>query len=561
MTQASPGQRSAEEILRIVAEGTAKAIGEDFFRALTVELPKVLGIRYCLITRRLAPKSSRLTTLAFWTGDSFLENFEYDLAGTPCQQVIAGEACFYPRGIRTIFPEDPDLEELGAESYAAVPFQNSTGEIIGHLAMLDVVELEEDSLDLSILKIFASRAAAEIERMEMEATLLETERTLRQAQKIESLGALAGGIAHDFNNLLVGIQGNAEIALSKLDAEQLGAASAREDVENILKSASRASALSRQMLAYAGKDRLDASESDLTHVIKGQRDLLLACVDKKCILNLDLKEDLPPIEVNAPELQQLLMNLVTNASEALNGNTGTISVSTRKRQLNKDFLAGTTHDDDLGDGLYVMLEVGDTGHGMPREIRERIFDPFFTTRASGRGLGLVTVLGIVRGHRGAIVVDSEVGGGTKVRIYFPVVDQEASAPVESAPATIDGVGRTVLVVDDDPGVRAVARKMLESCRFQVETVSDGIAAINTLRRQQGIAAVLLDMTMPHLNGAQTVRELHRLKPELPVVFTSGYSEQEVRRRLGGGPLIFLQKPFFSEQLQGALASALQSTST
>lgn len=554
MTQSGTHKRSTEDILRAVAEGTARTTGEDFFRSLTQQLATALRLRYCFLTQCLDSPPSRLATLAFWNGEGFLDNFEYNLAGTPCAGVVAGEACVYPSDVQSLFPNDQDLVDLDAESYAAVPFQSSTGEVIGHLAVLDLKKLEEGSIDLSILKIFAARAGAEMERLQANAALQATERTLRQAQKIESLGVLAGGIAHDFNNLLAGVLGNAQLALAKLSPES----PIRDHVEGVMTAATRAAELSRQMLAYSGQDKFAATQNDLTTVVKDMYDLLHASVDKKAALKLDLSAKLPPIEVDASEVQQVVLNLVTNASDALEGQTGVISIASGVRSLDQGFLATTYLDDGLPAGLYVMLEIKDTGHGMSAETWERMFDPFFTTQPSGCGLGLATVMGIVRGHRGAIEVKSAPGDGTTIRVFFPagISPEPTSQPIPEQPP-VDGTGHTVLIVDDDPGVRTVAGAILENAGFRVLTAEDGLAAINTLRRhRQEVSAILLDLTMPHLDGRQTLRELRLVRPDIKIVFTSGYSEQEVGRRLGSNPEAFVRKPFSAKELTGSIAEAI-----
>ena len=538
------GNRSAEEVLRAVAEGTAHVTGEDFFKSLTLRLASALGLRYCFLTQCLDSPPTRLATLAFWAGESFLDNFEYDLAGTPCDGVVAGEACVYPRGIQVLFPEDQDLVDLEAECYAAVPFQDMSGEVIGHLAVLDVDELEEGSIDLSILKIFAARAGAELERLRAMATLEATEKTLRQAQKIESLGVLAGGIAHDFNNHLTSVLSNAELALAELPGE-----SARTHVQSIVTAAGRASELSKQMLAYAGQGRFDVAANDLATVVGDMRELIYASVDKKVALKL---------EVDTAELRQVVLNLVTNASDALEGRSGVVSITTGLRRLKAEFLAGTYLDDGLPEGPYGVLEIADTGQGMESETRERMFDPFFSTRSAGRGLGLAAVLGIVRGHRGAIDVESKPGVGTTIRVFLPAISTPSTAPLAAPkPPPVDGAGRVIMVVDDDSGVRTVASEILKNAGFQAIAVEDGLAAVATLKRRRGeVSAVLLDMTMPHLDGPQTLLELRRLEPDLRVVFISGYSKQEVTRRLGREPEAFVQKPFPGDALPRAIAGVL-----
>ena len=564
----SPSQpRSPEEGLCAVAEGTANATGEDFFRALAQHLATALGLRYCFLTECL-DEPSRVATLGFWNGREFLERFEYDLAGTPCHGLVAGETCLYESGVQASFPDDQGLADLEADSYAAVSFQDSGGRVIGHLAVVDVEPLEETGLDLSMLKIFAARAGAELERMRATTALEASEKTLRQseerrkldeqmrqAQKLESLGVLAGGIAHDFNNLLVGMLGNAKLALAKLPADS----PSRRLVEGMETAARRAADLSDQMLAYSGRGRFVIGQIDLRTVIEEIVDLLPASVTKKAALRLDLGSDLPSIEADVTEIRQVVLNLITNAADALGEQEGVISLRTSLIDADRPYLADTYLNDGLPAGRYVTLEVSDSGCGMNADTRARIFDPFFTTKTSSRGMGLAAVLGIVRGHAGAIELDSEPGRGTTFRVLFPA----GEAPAEPEAPAVDetearGAGRTVLVVDDDPIVLQIAQEMLEEFGFRVMGADDGLAAIESVRRHgQEIDVVLLDMTMPHLDGIETLHAMRRLRNDLEVVLTSGYSEQEASRRLEGQKAVgFIQKPYRPHELARTIAETL-----
>ncbi len=261
-------------------------------------------------------------------------------------------------------------------------------------------------------------------RKDAETKQRQLEAQVRHVQKLESLGVLAGGIAHDFNNLLAGIMGNAGLALR--DLGDLGPAADR--VRQLQAAAVRASELTGQMLAYSGKGTFLVEAVDLSRLAREMASLLTASVSKKAELVLHLEADLPAIEGDATQLRQVVMNLLTNASDALEDRPGTIRVRTGGMTVDRGYLAATYLDEDLPAGPYVFCEVSDTGCGMDRDTVARIFDPFFTTKFTGRGLGLATVLGIIRSHRGAIRVYSEPGMGTRVRVLFPATEQTAEAP-------------------------------------------------------------------------------------------------------------------------------------
>ncbi|GIW13304.1 MAG: hypothetical protein KatS3mg062_0743 [Tepidiforma sp.] len=369
---------------------------------------------------------------------------------------------------------------------------------------------------------------------------------MQQTQKLESLGVLAGGIAHDFNNLLVAILGNAGLALMELPPES----PARQTVLDIETAAQRAAELTRQMLAYSGKGKFVIERLNLSRVVEEMAHLLEVSVSKRAVLKYRFAPDLPAIEGDATQLRQVIMNLITNASDAIGDRSGVISISTGLMHADAAYLKTAYMDDDLPEGDYVYLEVADTGVGMDEETAARIFDPFFTTKFTGRGLGLAAVLGIVRSHRGAIKLYTEPGRGTTFKILFPAAGaapavalaQEGAAP--SAPA-----GGTILVVDDDETVRTVTRRMLEQAGYSVLLGPDGAAAVDVYRAHPGIDLVILDMTMPHMDGEETFRELRRIHPGVRVLLTSGYNEQDATERFAGKGLAgFIQKPFRPQEL-------------
>ncbi len=389
---------------------------------------------------------------------------------------------------------------------------------------------------------------AEDERKRLEAQM-------QHAQKLESLGVLAGGIAHDFNNLLVGMLGNASLALMDIEP----ATPLYEVVKDIETTALRAADLTKQMLAYSGRGRFVVRAVDLTALVEEMANLLNTVISKRARLTLELARDLPHVEADATQLRQIVMNLITNASDALGGETGDIVVRTGVRDCDRAYLRSDYSDESLDAGLYAWVEVTDTGHGMTAETMSRIFEPFFSTKFTGRGLGLAATLGIVRGHRGTIKVSSAPGIGTTFRVLFPVAVTLATAndvPDESGDV-ITGSG-TVLVIDDDATVRAVAKHMLERRGYTVILAKDGVEGLETFTAERArLAFAFVDLTMPRMGGEEVIREMHRVAPGFPTILMSGFSEQELARRVTddahGG---FIQKPFRIEELDRVLRRTL-----
>ena len=381
------------------------------------------------------------------------------------------------------------------------------------------------------------RKQAEEERRKLEARIQHT-------QRLESLGVLAGGIAHDFNNLLVGILGNAELALLDVAVHS----SARQRIEDIRKAGIRAAELTKQMLAYSGKGKFVVETINLNDVIKEMGHLLQASISKKAVLRYNLSSETPVIDADASQIGQVVMNLIINASEALGDADGTITLTSGLVDADANTIAEMVLKENLPEGRYAYLEVSDTGCGMDKETRAKIFDPFFTTKFTGRGLGLSAVIGIVHGHKGAIKVYSEPGKGTSIKILFPSSSRLAAPRRKSGfAAAVEGLRGhgLVLVIDDDEVLRGVIKESLLRFGFQVLTARDGREGIDIFReRAKDIAAVVLDMTMPHMNGEETFSELRRIQPSVRVLLTSGYNEQDATHRFAAKGLAgFIQKPF------------------
>lgn len=417
----------------------------------------------------------------------------------------------------------------------AVPLRDSAGNVRGAVA--------------TVQDVTAQRFATQ-ERLAFE-------RRLQETQKLESLGVLAGGIAHDFNNLLTGILGNASIARLELPP---GHAPVRSALDNLEHAAMRAADLCKQMLAYAGKGRFVVQPLSLSRLVKETAELLEVSISKKATLQLRLAEGLPAFQGDATQIRQVLMNLVINASEAIGDRAGVISITTSFLHATKEYLAAMSYAEQVSEGNYVVLEISDTGGGMDKATLERIFDPFFTTKFTGRGLGLAAVLGIVRGHKGAIHVYSELGRGTAFKILFPALDQLATPPdpIMRAGAEHPESG-TILVVDDEEAVRAVAARILRNSGFRVIEAPDGEKAVQIVRSgSENFSAVLLDLTMPRMDGEEAFRLMRDAKPDLKIVVMSGFTEQDTTERfMGRGLAGFVAKPFTAEALLGKMRAVLR----
>jgi PAS domain S-box-containing protein len=401
--------------------------------------------------------------------------------------------------------------------YTATPMRDGAGSLTGVLAMCtDVTERKH------------------------------ADRQLRQTQKLESLGILAGGIAHDFNNLLVGIMGNATLAIETLPRPS----SAEPMLHDVIAASERAARLTRQLLAYAGKEERSATPTDISVFVRDLGSLLRTSVSKLVHIAFELDEAAPPVMVDQAQLQQIVMNLVINAAEAIPGNTpGVVTIATETRPLRSDDYRLAVVPIDHAAPRYVALSIRDTGSGMDIATQARIFDPFFTTKFDGRGLGLSAVLGIVRGHRGTITLQTAPGEGTCFTVLLPVSEAPAAPAPEPRRMRVARGAGTVLVVDDESVVRDVARRALEHNGYDVLTAVDGRAAIEQVRERPEIRAVVLDLAMPEMGGDTAAVEIRSLRPQLPIVLCSGYAERDAAQRCASPNYsAFLQKPYTARAL-------------
>ncbi|MGC3988686.1 MAG: PAS domain S-box protein [Chthoniobacteraceae bacterium] len=368
------------------------------------------------------------------------------------------------------------------------------------------------------------------------------ERKMLDAQKLESLGVLAGGIAHDFNNLLTAVLGNASLMRLSLPADSPH----RQHLIEIERTALQAAGLCKQMLAYAGHHSVAISPLDINEVILDMRQLLKVSVGKKVALEIEIGKELPQIEADDAQLRQVVLNLIINASEAMGEKSGTVQVRTRLRKVKPGELDNARFFTPGSEGDFVELEVADDGCGMNAETQEKIFDPFFTTKFTGRGLGLASVLGIVRSHSGILDISSRENEGTRFTVLFPA---SKASPVATAPASperhlVDWLGSgKVLVVEDEEGVRMFAMRLLELLGFECIPAEDGRDGLDKyLRHENELRAVLLDLTMPRMNGAEVHAAIRAVNPEMPILLVSGYTSA-AGATLDDPHTDFLQKPY------------------
>lgn len=384
----------------------------------------------------------------------------------------------------------------------------------------------------------------------------ELEKRLLEKQKLESIGLLAGGIAHDFNNILVGILGNASLAQDMVPEHGTVARLLGE----VMNASERAAHLTKQMLAYSGKGRFIIEPVNLSDLVMETTRLLQTSIPNRVALHFELERNLPVVHADAGQMQQVVMNLVLNAAEALGEDAGAISLRTGVRSVDRGFIHQELRDAEIEPGTYVWIDVRDTGCGMDEATLARMFDPFFTTKFTGRGLGLAAVGGILRGHKGAIKVTSAPGKGSSFLVLFPAAAEAVSPagpPHIATEAELHGAG-TVLVVDDEDVVVRTAKMALERHGYTVLEAASGPAAIEILKNEKNrVSAVILDLSMPGMSGQEALPEIRKVRPDVKVIVSSGYNEAETMRLFSGQTLSgFLQKPYTVARLAEKVKAAL-----
>lgn len=449
-----------------------------------------------------------------------------------------------------------DLEVMDSQKQKFVPEEIIT-DASGKIRYLQTVKIPIKNTDgvvdqiLGVATDISERKKAEEERIKLESQV-------QHSQKLESLGILAGGIAHDFNNLLMGIVGNADLLL--LDLEENSPY--RKKVRHIKAASKRLADLTNQLLAYSGRGAFIIEDIDLSSVAREMTQLLKTVISKKAVLNLLLESDLPLVKADATQIRQIVMNLITNASDSLDSGNGEISLRSGTEIINEAGIKNSFIKEEVPAGEYVFLEVQDTGVGIAKDTMSKIFDPFFTTKFIGQGLGLSAVLGIVRSHKGTLSVKSEVGVGTKIKILFPVSKEKDSIKnktINQSEPNNELLTGKILIVDDEITMRRVTKSMLDKFEYKSSVATNGNEAIDILKNNlSDYSAVILDLSMPEKNGKETLREIRELSKDLPVILTSGYTELDATKDFKKDSFSgFLQKPFGPKELLEVLLPTLK----
>ncbi|MBV5338990.1 MAG: response regulator [Deltaproteobacteria bacterium] len=395
------------------------------------------------------------------------------------------------------------------------------------------------------------------ENRRLQEERMNLERQMLQTQKLESLGVMAGGIAHDFNNLLQAILGNIELASMKLPAD----AAPQKYIANAITSGKHAAHLTNLMLTYLGKGLTAKKELNLNELVRDNTEMLRTTTSAAVSTELHLSPELPAITADIAHIQQVVMNLISNAAESILEQPGRVRITTGTQNCDQACLSASLLEEKPESGRYVFLEVSDNGCGMSQETLQRLFDPFFTTKFTGRGLGMSAVMGIIRIHNGALFVESEPDKGTTFRALFPVSEsappataQEPVIPPSESTIPESSLSGLVLVVDDEKPVLKICTKMVQLCGFTVITACDGIDAVAKFREHTDeIAVVLMDLTMPNMDGLAAMSEIYLIRPDIKVIISSGFNKEELSERITDQPPCgFIRKPYSMNVLEAEM---------
>jgi PAS domain S-box-containing protein len=542
--QAAQALRERDTDISELIEAITPVTGPDFFRSLADHLTDTCQVDNACVVMLDETDPMRGQTIALSHRGTPVNDLSYDLRGTPCEEVAGKDFFHWPTGAQQQFPLDTALVEMGVDSYMGIPLFTANRTPLGLIALLHSKPIEEPELARTILHVLAPRVTAELERTLAERALRDSEAQLRQSQKLHAIGQLAGGVAHDFNNLLTVIMGYAEAILSDVESSHPLFDAAR----HIHDAGERATLLTRQLLHFGRKAILEPRPLDLNTVIQNTGGMLRRLIGEDVIVTTVLAPQLSLARVDRGQIEQVIVNICLNARDAM-PQGGRITIETRTISFDEQYCRSHPA---YKPGQFVELSIGDSGTGMSPEVMNHLFEPFFTTKGPGKGtgLGLATVYGIVQQAGGFITVDSRMGTGSMFNVFLPAIaTQEPRISVERLAPPPRG-RETVLLVEDEHGVRRLARLSLERHGYTVLEASSGREAIELSDTYDGDIEVLLtDVVMPELNGREVSERLRLRRPDLKVLYMSGYNDDAVvRHGVVESPAAFLQKPFDARTL-------------
>jgi signal transduction histidine kinase/CheY-like chemotaxis protein len=547
---------TVSHVLGALIEAITPVTGPDFFRSLADHLAETCHVDYACVVCLDTDEPMTGQTIALSHRGRPIDDITYDLRGTPCEEVAGKDFFHWTSGVQQQFPSDQALVDMRADSYMGIPLFTANRTPLGLIALLHSAPLEEPDRARTILHVLAPRVTAELERTLAERALRDSEAQLRQSQKLHAIGQLAGGVAHDFNNLLTVIMGYADTILSDVEASHPLLEAAR----HIHDAGERATLLTRQLLHFGRKAILEPRALDLNTAIRSTGDMLTRLIGEDVSIVAQLAPSLSLASVDRGQLEQVIINLCLNARDAM-PQGGRILIETKNASFDEQYCRlHPAHKP----GVFVELSITDTGTGMTPEVMSHLFEPFFTTKGQGKGtgLGLATVYGIVQQAAGFITVDSRPGSGSVFRVFMPAIAAQAPRPSVVLGPPPRG-SETVLLVEDEEGVRRLARLSLERHGYTVLEANGGHAAIELADTYPGRIEILLtDVVMPGLNGREVSERLLARRPDLKVLFMSGYNDDAVvRHGIVGSPAAFLHKPFDSRTLATKLRDVLGHAAT
>ena len=536
----------------------ATSAAEDIFRGASEYLCDVLQVTTAFVVEWNEDSPGSGFAHSFVHAGSAIDGVEGEIVefiGMPFEMLLESDVVCVVDGLEAQYPNCGLVVERHLQSIIAFVVRDAQGKAIGHLGIAHTRSLQESLVRSPAFMLYLARVAVELDRQRAERERREMERALSVKHKLESIGLMAGHIAHDFNNLLMAILGNANLAADMLEKDS----PIRRFIENIEAASTSAGDVVSQLLDYAGRKPTRAVALDVSEAVSSASRLVELSHYPMATVDYDLKPGLPAVNADPAQLQQIVVNLVLNAAEALDNRPGTIRIKTDLVQLTRRRAQRLIQGQDLQPGSYVSIRVSDDGVGIDEATALKMFDPFFTSKPPGRGLGLSAVRGFVQSDKGGVSVTTSLGSGTSVEVLLlPGVQQAASAEPEGV--LLQASETTVLVVDDEIAVGQVAAAMLSRMDFRVQTCVDCQSAVQAVTERHFDCA-LVDVRMPGIDGWATVKQLREIQPALPVVMMTGYANDgRPAELISRFDAVVLHKPFAHQELLQALQHAISSPS-